>query len=105
MRNLRVLILLSAVLVLSGVVFTSTTASAFLIEKSAAVLVCYQNGGTTQVNTVNPTGVCGIAFQDNCANAIATLLNNGCKLQSDYEVEDVTGGHGFLFICRAPLCP
>jgi hypothetical protein len=105
MRNLRVLILLSAVLVLSGVVCTSTTAFAFTSTKSAVVLVCYKNGGTTQVNSVDPGSTCAIAQNDSCAASITTLLNNGCKLESDYEQEGLDQGHGFLFICRAPLCP
>ncbi len=67
MRNLRVLILLSAVLVLWGVVFTSPTAFAFNSTKSAVVLVCYENGGTSQVRTIDPSGVCSIATQTDCA--------------------------------------
>jgi len=100
MRNLRVLILLSAVLVLSGVVFISTTAFAISSTKGSVVLVCHENGGSTQVKGEPGPDVCGIDNGTPCGLAIATLLNLRCELENSFAVTTANNAAMFVFICR-----
>ena len=112
MRSLRVLILLSAVLMLSGLVFTSTTAFAGISTKTAVVLVCAANDGILEVYRVSPTLICNISpVQTNgnivdCGPAISALLNARCEIENSFAQTNAQPflASQYLFICRGTPC-
>jgi len=84
MRKLGVLLVLSAVLLVWGTVVTPTMALAFSRPTpSAVVLDCREVAANSfGVYAISPPAFLGIAFNDDCATSIGTILSNRCVLNT-----------------------
>jgi hypothetical protein len=108
MRKLGVLLMLSAVLLVWGVVPTST--SAFGFNPGAVVLHCSGNPQPLvwAVSPVDPFGD-GIDRGDDCATSIQLLLADRCTLKDVLAPANPQGSNGdevtFIFLCVSSAVP
>ncbi len=102
MRKLRVLLVVSALLLVWGMVPTST--SALNISPGAVVLHCSGNPQPLvwAVSPVDPFDE-GIDRDDDCATSIEILLGHRCTLKDVLAPANPQGSNGdevtFIFVC------
>jgi hypothetical protein len=104
MRKLRVLLVVSALLLVWGMVPTSTSAVA--LSPGAVVMGCSGDPNPTvwSVSPIDPFTL-GINRGDDCASSIQLLLGHRCVLSHVLAPADPQGNGGelsFIFLCVGP---